>query len=63
MFDGSKSVQERRSIGHASGQFSCAGMRAFLGIRLFPPCSSGRFQADGIRLRNIVAFACMILWF
>ena len=55
VFDGSKSVLERSSVGHSSGQFFRAGMRAFCGIRLFPPCSFSRFQADGIRLRNTVA--------
>ena len=55
VFDGSKSVLERSSIGRSSGQFFCAGMRAFFGIRLLPPCSLGGFQADGIRLRNTVA--------
>ena len=55
MFDGSKSVLERSSIGHSSGQFFCAGLKAFFGIRLLPPCTLGGFQADGIRLRNTVA--------
>ena len=48
MFDGSKSALERSSIGRSSGQFFCAGMRAFFGIRLLPPCSLGG-------LRNTVA--------
>ena len=52
---GSKSVLERSSIGHSSGQFFCAGMRAFFGIRLFPPCSFRGFQAAGIQFRNTVA--------
>ena len=59
VFDGSKSVLECSSIGHCSGQFFCARMRAFFGIRLLPPCSLGGFSVlteygCGIRLSTSV---------
>ena len=55
MLDDSKSVLERGSIGHSSGQFFSAGMRTFFGTRLLPPCSLGGLQADA---KTVAEYGC-----
>ena len=55
MFDGSKSVLERSSVGHSSGQFFCAWNEGIFRNTVASSCSLGGFQADGMRLRNTVA--------